>query len=88
MRLDGRPERICGHCGSRAFRIPVGSDRLALACRYCGKVAMLDAPDGEAERGAGRDGVYAGASPRAIQPPGDAVSSVCGSRQAVPVGDR
>ena len=51
MHLDGLPERVCGHCGSRAFRIPVGSERPVLACRYCGKITMLDASDGQAEPG-------------------------------------
>jgi hypothetical protein len=85
MRLDGLPERVCGHCGSRAFRIPVGSERPVLACRYCGKITMLDASDGQAEPGAGHESACVGASPRPIRPPADALSGVRGSRQAVPV---
>lgn len=88
MRLNGPLERVCGHCGSRAFRIPVGSGGSVLACRYCGKIALLDASDGEASPEAGRDGASVGASPRAIQPSGDALSGIRGSRQAFPVGDR
>ena len=44
MRLDGRPERICGHCGRRAFRIPVGSDRLAAMFTVMSTVSMPVSP--------------------------------------------
>ncbi len=88
MHLDGLPERVCGHCGSRAFRIPVGSEGPVLACRYCGKIALLDASDGDAGPETGGNGTSVGASPRAIRPPGDAVSGFGGSHQAFPVGGR
>lgn len=56
MQQDRMHECICGHCGSRAFRIPIGTDALALECRYCGKVTVFEALVGETTSDAGSTG--------------------------------
>jgi hypothetical protein len=49
MQSDSMHDRICGHCGSRAFRVALGGEEPALACRYCGKIALQAAANGESQ---------------------------------------